>query len=89
MLICASQETFWILWWGGEIHIGIGTEYNNTDTDYIMGGVKTESFIPVALALEVTDVGVTVDFDVIESEYCLSANLVYYRSNLPVCPSTK
>ena len=70
VLNCSSQETFWISWWGGEIHVGIGTEYiyNQSDTDYIMGGDPTESFIPVALALEVTDGGVTVDFDVIESE---------------------
>ena len=68
MLSCASEETFWISWWGGEINVGIGTEYS-ADADYIMGGDMTESLIPVALALEVTDGGVTVDFDVIESEY--------------------
>ena len=85
MLSCASRETFWISWWGGEIHVGIGTEYNLTNTDHIMGGVKTKSFIPVALALEVTAGGVTVYFGVIESKWNLFTSLPGEHRTLNQC----
>ena len=50
-----------------------------------MGGVKTKSFIPVALALEVTAGGVTVYFGVIESKWNLFTSLPGEHRTLNQC----